>query len=140
MLTRAMYEFLKSKQSKPYEMKTIKYRGHALRIEVADSFVRQTVGLSFRDKMGKSDGMLFPLKFEGINTAAITMMDMKFSIDIVWLDKNGYVVDVIERAPPTASIFSRPYAPKAKAKYVLELNAGTASRLGIREKEKIRIG
>jgi hypothetical protein len=131
-----MYELLRKK---PYKTKAIKYKGRTLRVELADSFTKQAVGLMYREKLGKADGMLFILSSEGINRASITMLNMKFAIDIVWLDSAGCVVDIVERAPPANSIFTRPYAPKAKAKYVLELGSGQANKLKIKENEKLSL-
>ncbi len=68
----------------------------------------------------------------------IWMLNMKFPIDILWLDGSGKVVDIAQNAKPCKSIFSCPtYRPKSDARYVLELPSGNAKRFGLREGAKV---
>ncbi len=98
------------------------------------------VGLMYRKGIGRNEGMLFPLKIEGVSSAAIMMLNMKFAIDVVWLDSSCRVVDFAKGLKPSGSLLSlKTYSPKTRARYVLELNAGAISRLGIKEKEKIAL-
>ena len=57
------------------------------------------------------------------------MKDMNFSLDILWLDEQKRVV-LIEKdiAPET---YPRVYGEGVRAKYVIELLAGTVERLNI---------
>ncbi len=62
------------------------------------------------------------------------MLNMLFSIDILWLDRNAVVLKVESNAEPCSSAFSCPvYRSPDNARYVLELNAGSAKKLGIRK-------
>ncbi len=83
-------------------------------------------GLSVLDKLEENQGMLFV--FEAPGPQSIWMKDMKFPIDIVWLDEKGIVVDVVRNAPvPAVEDTKLPvYTNQLPAKYVLELSAGTA--------------
>jgi hypothetical protein len=134
MVTRLFYWFLKSR---PYKKKSVRYKNHVISAEIADSFAKQMVGLMYREGIGKNEGMLFPLKIQGKSTAAVIMVNMRFGIDIVWMDGKRRIIDIAKNAKPSSSIFSRSYAPKSKSKYVLELKAGTTERLGIRTGEKM---
>jgi len=60
----------------------------------------------------------------------IHMLFVFFPLDVVWLDENMRVVDVQKGNP-----FDLLLIPKKKAKYVLELNAGS----GIKIKDKLKI-
>ena len=133
VLTRAIYEFLKKS---PYKTTTIAYKKNRLRLEVADTFMKKMVGLMYRERMGKAKGMLFPIAEPGVLASTITMMNMKFSIDILWLDERKRVVDIVERAQPSSSIFDS-YKPKKPARYVLEIEAGAAKKLGIKEGDRV---
>ncbi len=129
MMTRAIYWFL---SSRPYKRKTVMYKSHAIRAEVADGFLKQMIGLMYREGIASDEGMLFPLIFSGKGAASIIMFNMKFSIDIVWLDKSRRVVDIVRNAKPEKSMFfGKSYAPKKHSSYVLELKSGTVGRLGI---------
>ena len=104
-------------------------------IELAESYTERVKGLSGRKQPG-SDGMLMVFPSEAKHT--IWMPNMKFPIDIVFIggDKGGKrVVDIRENARPLS--FNpktwRIYRPKERAKYVLELPAGSA-------KNKISVG
>ena len=133
MLTQAIYEVLKKRR---YKTTTITYKKNRFKVEVADSFMKKMVGLMYRQTVGKSKGMLFPIAEPGVLSSTITMMNMKFSIDIIWLDARKRVVDIAEKAQPSMSIFDS-YRPRQAAKYVLELDAGSVRRLGIKLHDRI---
>lgn len=124
-----------------YELVKVSYKGRAIRAYLADSFSKKMFGLMYRDRLEKDRGMLFVLGRESVMEASVWMLNMKFSIDIVWMDGGGRIVDIVEGAKPCASILGcRTYAPESKAEYVLELNSGSVRRLGIRRGERIKVG
>jgi uncharacterized membrane protein (UPF0127 family) len=57
------------------------------------------------------------------------MKDMRFAIDIVWISEVLKVVHVAEDVSPAT--FPEVFTPPEPARYVLELNAASARRLGI---------
>jgi uncharacterized membrane protein (UPF0127 family) len=115
-----------------YSICTVRYKKHIFRALVADTFLKQMVGLMYRPKIGRSEAMLFKFGRSGIYP--IWMLNMRFPIDIIWLDENFVVTDVVHSARPCKSMFNcRSYSNSKKATYVLEAKAGTARRLGIRE-------
>ncbi|MBI5655180.1 DUF192 domain-containing protein [Candidatus Uhrbacteria bacterium] len=105
--------------------------GREIKIEVADTYLAISKGLGGRDSLDRDAGMLFVLPYRGKH--AFWMKDMKFPLDIIWLDR-GMVVDVVTLYPPTAE---RPepeiHEPSAMSDKVLELNAGMAEELGIKQ-------
>ena len=60
----------------------------------------------------------------------IVMRDMKIPLDIIWLDRNQRVVHIVKNASPDLGE-SRVFQPVTPARYVLEVNAGTATRFNI---------
>lgn len=131
-----IYWFLKSR---PYKRTVIKYKKHAIRAEIADGFAKQMIGLMYRDSIGDDEGMLFPLLFNFRSAASIIMWNMRFSIDIVWLDRRRIVVDIVRNAKPDRSMFSGiSYTPMKPSRYVLELKSGAARRLGIKIGEEMK--
>ncbi|VVB77371.1 putative ACR [uncultured archaeon] len=128
MLTKLLYWFMRSRR---YRKGVVSYGGNRISVEIADTFAKQALGLMHREGIGSDEGMLFVFGRE--NQESIWIMDMKFGIDIVWMNSAGKVVGIEEGAVPCRSIFNcKTYAPSAKAKYVLEINSGKAKRLGIR--------
>ena len=123
-ITRLLYRFVKFKKS------TIIIKKTKFTIYIADMFFSQALGLMHRKNLKKNEGMLFITNKE--SKYGIWMLNMKFSIDIIWLDSNGRVVDIKEDAQPSHSVFSsETFKPQSKAKYVLEINAGTSKSIGI---------
>ncbi len=133
VLTKAFYEIL---NRQPYKTETVVVGRKKLKVEVADSFMKKMIGLMYRENMGKTDGMLFKISEPGVMASTITTINMRFSIDIVWLDSRKRVVDVARNAEPSPSIFAS-YRPRKPAAYVMELRAGAAKKLGIEPGDKV---
>jgi len=136
MLMRSLYKLLNLK----YETRRIMVGGNALEAYVADSFAKKMFGLMYRKDLGKDKGMLFTMGRESREGASIWMMNMNFSIDIIWLDRDFRVVDIKADAKPCKSMWGcETYSPREKVKYVLEVNSGDAKRLGIMTGEKLAL-
>jgi hypothetical protein len=116
-----------------YETVDISVKGKVLHALIADSFVKHMIGLMFRQRMGKDTCMLFIFQREA--RQGIWMRNMRFPIDILWLDSSKKVVDFVEAAMPASR---RIYAPEKDAKYVLETNAGFIRRNRIKKGVAIR--
>ncbi len=132
-ITRLFYHLARFKET------TLPIGKDKLKLYLADGFLNQAVGLMYREKLGRKEGMLFITKKD--STQGIWMLNMKFNIDILWLDSKGAIVDMVENAEPCSSIFScKVYIPKKKARYVLELNTGQARLMGLKIGSIINIG
>lgn len=126
MFTKLLYKTIKFKK------RGIKYGRKTFNVYIADSIGKKTLGLMHRQKLEKDEGMLFLFGREG--KYDIWMPNMKFSIDIVWLDNEEKVLKIVEKAEPCDSIFACPaYVSPTNARYVLEFNAGTVKREGIKQ-------
>ena len=100
----------------------------AIEAKVVTSPSDRKKGLSGLDSLPLNQGMLFV--FENKGPYGFWMKDMKFAIDIIWLDENKKVVDFVTNAPAQPGKSDRDltlYKPRADAKYVLEVNAGLSS-------------
>lgn len=127
MLTNFLYKILK------FNSKKIFYKKKILDVYLADSIFKQMLGLMHRASLGKKDGMLFTFGREG--KYDIWMLNMKFSIDILWLSGEGKILKIVEKAVPCKSVFScQLYSSPNNAAYVIELNSGKA------RKERMKIG
>lgn len=99
----------------------------AIAVEVADTNAERSLGLSNRESLAKGSGLLFI--FEKAGNYGFWMKEMLFSIDIVWMDENWQVINVEKSISPQT--YPKIFYPNTPAKFVLELNSGDASRLGI---------
>ena len=108
--------------------------------EVADDEHERTLGLSFRDSLDADRGMWFVFDREGARS--FWMREMRFSLDLIWVDAERRVVDITHEAPPpapgTPSSALPTYSPATPAQYVLEINGGLARRLQIEIGDVVR--
>jgi len=96
-------------------------------VEVARNYEARAGGLSGRGSLPENTGMLFV--FEEPGNYSFWMKDMKFPIDIIWLDKNKKVVYITENAKPIS--YPERFQTPEPAQYVLEVNGGWAREHGI---------
>ena len=116
------------------ELKKIKLNGVEISVEVADADAERKLGLSGRDSLAESQGMLFVFESEAM--LSFWMKDMRFAIDIIWLDQDKTVVDITENATPES--YPQRFSPKTPSKYALEVPAGFAARHGIATGDKMK--
>lgn len=94
-------------------------------IEIVESEYEITTGLMYRKQMDSNRGMLFI--FPDVRMRSFWMKNTHISLDIVFIGEDGRIVNVANDTKP----FSTTSIPSTgPAKYVLELNAGTAKRQG----------
>jgi uncharacterized membrane protein (UPF0127 family) len=88
---------------------------------------QQTKGLAVKDNLKENEGMLFVFASEGINS--FWMKDMKFPIDIIWMNSNRTVIHIEHSLKPCPSILDCPtYSPSTNSNYVLEAVSGFAAK------------
>lgn len=98
--------------------------GFSVTAELAVSDEERQQGLMFRERLPENQGMLFI--FEEEARQAFWMKNMKFSIDILWLDSEKRIVHIERNVPPCLEDPCPSYAPTVPAKFVLELDSGGA--------------
>jgi len=101
-------------------LKKIEVAGTPIRVEVADTKEARVNGLSGRESLERTRGMLFV--FEDSGRYPIWMRNMNFSLDVYWLDGHGVIVDKWENANPGS--YPQVYEPQDDAYYILEVVAG----------------
>lgn len=102
----------------------------SLSVFTADDPAERAMGLSSFDTLEEDEAMLFIFDYPG--RYPFWMKDMKFAIDIVWLDVSGVIVYIKENAEP--SDYPNAYYPDTDALYVIEFVSGFV------EKQNIQIG
>jgi uncharacterized protein len=97
-------------------------------VELAATPEEQAQGLMFRRALAADAGMLFDLG--GTRIATFWMKNTLIPLDMLFIDADGRVVDIHERAVPLSEAMIESKVP---VRAVLELNGGSAARLGIHE-------
>ena len=101
------------------------------RTEVARTAEQQEKGLMFRRKLGPSEAMIFPMKPPRF--ASFWMKNTVIPLDIIFIRPNGTIHRIANaRALDLSPVQS--YEPVAA---VLEIAAGRAAQLGIREGDRV---
>jgi len=117
-----------SQTQKGNELQLVSGKTLNIKVKVASKPDERKKGLSKQDSIPLDTGMFFV--FENPGLYGIWMKDMKFAIDIIWIDEDKKIVDIAENVPPEPNKKDEEltiYRPRSSAKYVLEINAGLSS-------------
>jgi uncharacterized protein len=120
--------------TRPLPVKTLRVGKVSFSVEVANTFMSRGKGLSGHTPLGAKQGMLFI--FPSPSAGAFWMQGMTFPIDFVWIRK-GAVVGVTENAPPMSETGYKLYYPPMPVDRVLELNAGSVKKFGVKIGNKV---
>jgi len=105
---------------------------HSFDVEVATNDAQRARGLMFRNEMAPDAGMLFLYRRDRILT--MWMANTYLPLDMLFIGSDGRIVRIARNTIPLSrtTISSR-----KRARAVLELNAGTARRLGISAGDRV---
>lgn len=102
--------------------------------EVARTPSELSRGLGLRPSLATDRAMLFV--FPASEYQGIWMKDMRFPIDILWLDDTGEVADAREEVAPET--FPKIFVPSRKSRFVIELSSGTVKKTGVKVGEIVK--
>ncbi len=105
---------------------------HHFTVEVATTPQQMEQGLMFRPSLAPDAGMLFD--YGRPSMAMMWMKNTLIPLDMLFVDAEGRIINIHERAVPGSLATIAAAAP---ARAVIELNGGTAARLGIRPGDKV---
>ncbi len=97
-------------------------------VEVAQTNSEKSLGLSGREGLNTNAGMLFI--FSKPSKQYFWMKDMKFPIDIVWIDENKKIVGYFENAKPED--YPEVYPSPQNVPYVLEISSGAVQKSNLK--------
>tara|TARA_B100000902_G_C27133437_1_gene824854 strand:+ start:94 stop:531 length:438 start_codon:yes stop_codon:yes gene_type:complete len=95
-------------------------------VEIANTENQRIKGLMNRDDIENNEGMLFIFPSE--HRVNMWMKDTYIPLDIIFISKNKYIVDIIKNTKPESKTILQ---SKFIAKYVLEIKAGLVELLNI---------
>lgn len=105
---------------------------HKFAVELATTPAQLEQGLMFRQSLAPEAGMLFDFKTP--SPVSMWMKSTFIPLDMLFIDAQGRVINIAERTVPGSL---EPVSAAAPARAVLELNGGTAARLGIRPGDRV---
>jgi uncharacterized membrane protein (UPF0127 family) len=105
---------------------------HRFTVELAETPAQMQQGLMFRPSLAPDAGMLFDFKEPTV--ATMWMRNTLIPLDMLFIDANGTIVNIRARAVPESDAIISAAAP---VRAVLELNGGTAERLGIAPGDRV---
>ena len=104
-------------------------------VEIAKTFLEKANGLMNRTHLDKKAGMLFIFSSEGFHS--FWMKNTLIPLDIIWISKDKKIVYIEHNVQPCKSFFCPSYAPKEKALYVLEINAGLSKQYNFKDGDDV---
>jgi uncharacterized membrane protein (UPF0127 family) len=99
---------------------------YSFQVWVADTDARAEQGLMFVSDLPETMGMVFPLQPPRV--ASFWMKNTYIELDMLFIDGNGRVSKIIERAAPLSL---RTLSSDTPVAAVLELKGGQAAKLGL---------
>jgi uncharacterized membrane protein (UPF0127 family) len=106
-----------------------------IKVEIADDMIKQIQGLSDRPALADGEGMLFI--FAQKQARRFWMKNMKFSLDIIWIDDNK-IVKIDANLPPEGAHPQKSYDSIWPINYVLEVKAGYTEKNNIKVGDKVK--
>ncbi|MDD5128669.1 MAG: DUF192 domain-containing protein [Candidatus Omnitrophica bacterium] len=110
--------------------KLVHFKGNSFVVEVAETKQEQEKGLMYINRLASNEGMLFVYPDE--TRRSFYMKNTYLSLDLIWMDKEKRAVFIKRNAKPGNSDIYETVYPQEEAMYVLELNAGSADRIGLK--------
>lgn len=106
-----------------YKKTTVSINGYKVLLALASTDEQRIKGLSGLEKLNENEGMLF--LFDQPSKQGFWMNEMKFPIDIIWLDSNGRVIHTERNLEPCRIFMAcHVYTPQVDSLYVIELRSG----------------
>ena len=116
------------------KIKEVKVNDKIIKVESAETAEEKQQGLSGREKICENCGMLFI--FDKKDIRSFWMKDMKFSIDIIWINSDK-IVKITENAKLPQGENIPAYSSDKKVNFVLEVNAGFCEKNNIKVGDKV---
>ena len=120
---------------------TIKVDDIVLEVQIADTEPRRIRGLMFQDQLPYDQGLIFVFNEPGIYS--LWMLNMQFTLDMIWFDENGNIVHIEENIPPcktpTEIMACQSIVPNGDALFILEVTSGFIKEFNITKDSKLSI-
>ncbi len=128
-------------ESVKFPLGTIMVDDIPLQVQIADSEPRRIRGLMFQDQLPYDQGMIFVFEKPGLYS--LWMLNMQFSLDMIWFDQDGKIVHIEKDVPPCKTALEittcQSIVPDEEAVYVLEVTSGFIDQNNITKDSVLKI-
>lgn len=126
------------KRNGPLPQRTIEVDGQVIQVEVASTPAQQERGLMERTLVPRGTGMLFV--FDRDQSLSFWMRNTRVPLDILFFDAQHTLINVAQAAPCPDAVKDCPTYPSERpGRFVLELGAGEAARLGLAPGDRFQV-
>lgn len=118
------------------QIRSVQISGQEVFVDLAITGEQKMQGLSGKTGLGEDEGMLFV--FDTVGKYTFWMKDMKFPIDIIWIDgdlADLRVVYIEKNAKPES--YPDVFSGTVDSRYVLEVNAGFSEKNNLKVGDKV---
>jgi uncharacterized protein len=115
----------------------VELHGHRFSVEFATDDASREHGLMMRTTLAPDHGMLFVFSHQA--PQGFWMKNTLIPLDILYFDTDRRLVSTQSNVPPCKADPCPIYPSNAPARYVLELSAGTAHRIGVQVGDELKI-
>ena len=105
---------------------------HEFKVEVVSTPDKMAQGLMYRKSLPEDAGMLFD--YGRPQPASFWMKNTLIPLDMIFIGADGRIINIHERAVPLSL---DPIPSAGPVRGVLEVNGGTAARLGIKPGDRV---
>jgi uncharacterized membrane protein (UPF0127 family) len=121
----------------PHDAPAVQLHGQRFHTEFATNDAARERGLMMRTELAADHSMLFVFPEE--DKRWFWMKNTLIPLDILYFDANRRLVSVQAKVPPCKADPCPSYPSDLPARYVLELPAGTAARIGVMVGDELTI-
>lgn len=135
-------KYLKDVFPFPQKTTTAAIRNNKFNLLIAKTDKEKEIGLSEKSSIDKDSGMLFV--FDKPDYHKFWMKNMKFPIDILFLNKN-HIITIHSKVPaPQDTALSKDenlpiYSPEEPSDMVIEINSGLSETYGFQKGDSVKI-
>ncbi len=115
----------------PFPTTRVKVGSHPLRVEVAATEEQRNLGLMFRKRLGRDEGMLFV--FDDPGYYSMWMKNTLIPLSVAFIDSHGAILNILDMEPQTLD----GHAAAGPALYAIETNKGWFAAHGVKPGEKV---
>jgi hypothetical protein len=130
LLSLALFFVFRVAQGRPAQEYPVCFGKDCYSADLAKTPEERQRGLMFRSSLAPEEGMLFI--FEGEGKHSFWMKNTLVPLDIIWINSDKKVSYIASDVQPCESDPCPLINPLSAARYVLEINAGEARRIGLK--------